>query len=352
MGHTVMDPYLILGVVPGTDPADIKRAYYRLLRKNPPEQDVKKFTQIREAYEAIRSGASTEESKGSTPTQELEEALALMKRKRYGTARELLIELYERYGDPRALKHLGLVNAHVSDWGEARRILAQVSKQSPDDGEVWMALGWCELRAPDGNLGAGRIYLQRALEHYPRKSNQIIDLIAESFEREGNLEAAKVWREQLLNVKPKPPPVQKPGSAIKKPPAITKLSGPGRKKAAPRATLRVQIRGLAGSGFDECDLNDLRAIAASFGAVDELIRICVEQEFSGSGWFTAGSTRFGAKHEAKVQPGRCVVLIRTGSQALSTTVSASHGEVWEIRGEANSAHRIVTPLKIVRVKPS
>jgi len=47
------DPYLLLGVSPGTDDAGIRAAYLAALRSCPPERDARRFEQIRAAFEAI-----------------------------------------------------------------------------------------------------------------------------------------------------------------------------------------------------------------------------------------------------------------------------------------------------------
>ncbi len=54
--------YDILGVKPDASPAEIKKAYFRLVRQYSPEQDPERFQQIREAYEIIKEGGSQKQS--------------------------------------------------------------------------------------------------------------------------------------------------------------------------------------------------------------------------------------------------------------------------------------------------
>lgn len=50
-----MDPYRILKISQKASPEEIKKAYFRLVRKYPPEKEPEKFKTIRQAYEQIKS---------------------------------------------------------------------------------------------------------------------------------------------------------------------------------------------------------------------------------------------------------------------------------------------------------
>jgi curved DNA-binding protein CbpA len=52
---TANDPYRVLGVLPTATQADIKQAYFALIRQYPPETEGENFKLIRAAYEKIRS---------------------------------------------------------------------------------------------------------------------------------------------------------------------------------------------------------------------------------------------------------------------------------------------------------
>jgi curved DNA-binding protein CbpA len=54
-GKPLTDPYAVLGLERTDDEAEIKRAYFRLVREYPPEREPEKFQEIRAAYERIRS---------------------------------------------------------------------------------------------------------------------------------------------------------------------------------------------------------------------------------------------------------------------------------------------------------
>lgn len=54
-GANVSDPYLILQLDRRASDAEIKRAYFQLVRQYPPEREPEKFQQVRAAYEQLRT---------------------------------------------------------------------------------------------------------------------------------------------------------------------------------------------------------------------------------------------------------------------------------------------------------
>lgn len=53
--------YDILGLEPGASQAEIKKAYFRLVRQHSPESDPEQFQKIREAYEQLKKGGETQD---------------------------------------------------------------------------------------------------------------------------------------------------------------------------------------------------------------------------------------------------------------------------------------------------
>lgn len=52
------DPYAVLQIDRRADESAIKKAYFRLVRQYPPEQEPEKFQEIRIAYDLLRSAES------------------------------------------------------------------------------------------------------------------------------------------------------------------------------------------------------------------------------------------------------------------------------------------------------
>jgi curved DNA-binding protein CbpA len=56
------NPYKVLGVERTATEAEIKQAYFRLIREHPPERDPEGFKHIRAAYEKLRAGGERAET--------------------------------------------------------------------------------------------------------------------------------------------------------------------------------------------------------------------------------------------------------------------------------------------------
>jgi curved DNA-binding protein CbpA len=59
---TYTDPYAALGVPRSATDAEIKRAYFALVRTHPPERDPEAFKRIRAAYERLRDAEKRAET--------------------------------------------------------------------------------------------------------------------------------------------------------------------------------------------------------------------------------------------------------------------------------------------------
>ncbi len=58
VSQPVRDPYSVLGLDRQASEAEIKRAYFHLVRQFPPEREPEKFRAIRTAYEQLRDAES------------------------------------------------------------------------------------------------------------------------------------------------------------------------------------------------------------------------------------------------------------------------------------------------------
>src|SRR5689334_15450426 len=54
MTKSYLDPYTVLGLARTATPAEIKQAYFALVRTHPPEREPDMFKRIRAAYEHLR----------------------------------------------------------------------------------------------------------------------------------------------------------------------------------------------------------------------------------------------------------------------------------------------------------
>lgn len=59
---TASDPYRVLGVDSAASQADVKRAYFTLIRQYPPETEADKFKIIRAAYEKLKNAKRRSET--------------------------------------------------------------------------------------------------------------------------------------------------------------------------------------------------------------------------------------------------------------------------------------------------
>jgi curved DNA-binding protein CbpA len=57
MSEPYVDPYATLGLARSASAEEIKRAYFALVRANPPERNPEQFKRIRAAYERLRDPA-------------------------------------------------------------------------------------------------------------------------------------------------------------------------------------------------------------------------------------------------------------------------------------------------------
>ncbi|MEI7644242.1 MAG: J domain-containing protein [Chloroflexales bacterium] len=57
MSEPYLDPYAVLGLTRSAAAGEIKRAYFALVKANPPERNPEQFKRIRAAYERLRDPA-------------------------------------------------------------------------------------------------------------------------------------------------------------------------------------------------------------------------------------------------------------------------------------------------------
>lgn len=141
--HTKND-YEVLGLSPGAQPDEIKRAYFKLVRKYSPERDPEQFQAIREAYERLKDGG--QEAGGSSFTLEFPDApLAhqmadqierLMKLQDYPMAILTAEEALKRLGESQGfLYFLGKAQRLGGNTGKSVKTFERLVLQYPDHAE-------------------------------------------------------------------------------------------------------------------------------------------------------------------------------------------------------------------------
>jgi curved DNA-binding protein CbpA len=111
--------YHVLDVQPEAAPEDIRKAYYRLVRRHPPETDPERFKAIRSAYETLSDPGA---------------------RGQYDALQQHGGEIEELF--QQASEHMGR-----SEWLQAIRKLKRVIALAPQLNSGWNQLGVCFLEA-------------------------------------------------------------------------------------------------------------------------------------------------------------------------------------------------------------
>lgn len=135
----MMQDYKILGLEPGADEKQVKRAYFKLVRQHPPEKDPVMFQKIRAAYERLKeqpgeSGISLEypdEPFMQILLQQIEEAHR-MHNPQFGIkAAETALEIYgETEG---ILYQLGNFQLEAGSSGKAVKTLERLTEIKPEN---------------------------------------------------------------------------------------------------------------------------------------------------------------------------------------------------------------------------
>ena len=161
---TVAEMYRLLELKEGAGPAEVKKAYFRLIRKFPPEKDPEAFQQLRKAYEALKDGPPKDQKnkpdwvtwKSPIVGYMLELADQYEEREEYDKACDLMADTLKIEPD-NVLLHL--LMARYQMYGGHPQLAAKdaeyVTKHLPDNREGWMLMangyqnrGWYKKAYP------------------------------------------------------------------------------------------------------------------------------------------------------------------------------------------------------------
>ncbi len=133
----VQDYYQVLGAPPGASALEIKKAYFFMVRKYPPEQFPEEFKKIREAYEALSNEETRKEYDFITSLPPMVKDLFVYAREaleeeNLQMAISLLEELVERVPDASVIEGL-LAEAYLKNGnsGKAIKILEALVEKQP-----------------------------------------------------------------------------------------------------------------------------------------------------------------------------------------------------------------------------
>ena len=144
MTEEVRRCYETLGLSPDAGEAEIKKAYFRLVRLHPPEKDPEQFQQIRHAYELLKEGPPAEEQSSFSPPEDPSVRYLLTHARRHAEAgndkaaagcfEEALTILPN---DPFLLLNLAKLQQRAGNPRKSAKTAQQLAKLYPDYAEAY-----------------------------------------------------------------------------------------------------------------------------------------------------------------------------------------------------------------------
>ncbi len=205
--------YQVLEVLPQSSPEEIKRAYYQLVRKYPPEKDPEKFNEIRGAYETLSDPRSREnydsiQDYGEQISELFGQAKEKMDAKDWTNVIPLLKHLLVLSpGASAARNYLGICYIYTQEWNEAFKVYQALTKEYPDVALYWNNFGQLYKQQADSLdkenatkpqlYAQAREYFQKAIEYERFNHIHYLD-IAYTYLDEYNYPEALVWAEKSV----------------------------------------------------------------------------------------------------------------------------------------------------------
>lgn len=205
--------YKILEVSPQATPEEIKRAYYRLVRKYPPEKYSDKFKEIREAYETLcdpkaRRDYDSEQEYGDQILELLNKAEVKWQEEEWSSVISLLKRvLILKPGANSARNRLGICYTGTSQWDAAEKVYQILTRDNPEVPLYWSNFGQVykqqaeSLNDEDDNKAQlyhqARKCFEKAVEFESFNSKHYLD-IARTHLSESNYSQALAWAERSI----------------------------------------------------------------------------------------------------------------------------------------------------------
>ncbi len=217
------DLYKTLDLPPTASPEDIRRAYYQMVRKHPPEKDPERFQQIRRAYETLSDEKARREydslqEHGDEITGLYSQAVHLMEQGHWETAAARLKHvLVLSPGNQSALNSLGVCLLHAEKFQKANEVYRDLVREHPDVALYQFNLGISLFemaeatrhgKQPRGETAFDELYAQarghfvKAAELQPHNPDHYI-AVARTYIEQGNYAQALQWAERAASARGK-----------------------------------------------------------------------------------------------------------------------------------------------------
>ncbi|OLP19994.1 hypothetical protein BST81_02665 [Leptolyngbya sp. 'hensonii'] len=193
--------YHTLDISPQAAPDEIKKAYYRLVRKYSPEKEPERFKQIREAYETLSDPKAKQnyddlQQHGEEIDQFLRQAEDHIQQSEWEKAIRLLKRVLVLLpGSEAARNRLGICYIHSQQWEQAIKVYEALTRHSPEVPLYWFNFGaiydrWAlSLKDKDEQNERPHLY-QQARDYYQKA------IALETFNAEPYLAIAETYLDQ------------------------------------------------------------------------------------------------------------------------------------------------------------
>ncbi|NJO65172.1 MAG: DnaJ domain-containing protein [Richelia sp. RM2_1_2] len=205
--------YQILELSPQATPEQIKRSYFRLVRKYSPEKYPEHFKSIREAYETLSDAKAKEnydslQQNGEEISQLNKQAQEKISEEEWKAAISILKKVLVLLpGANAARNQLGICFAHEQDWDNALKVYRKLTKDNPEVPLYWSNYGavlkeYAESLA-DENPQKKDLYQQareqfkKAIDLEPYNCEPYLE-ISRSYSDEGDYTKALSWTERAI----------------------------------------------------------------------------------------------------------------------------------------------------------
>ncbi len=205
--------YQVLELSPQATQEEIKRSYFSLVRKYPPEKDPERFKSIREAYETLSDAKAREnydslQQNGEEISELTNQAQEKMSEGEWKTAipilKKILVFLPTAH---QARNQLGICFTREQDWDNALKVYRKLTRDNPDVPLYWSNYGatfkqYAES-LPDDNPKKKELYQQareqfkKAIDLEPYNSEPYLE-ISRSYTDEADYTRALSWTERAI----------------------------------------------------------------------------------------------------------------------------------------------------------